>query len=114
MRLTSCVIFLLAAASFVAGQGTRIDQEHTKWIASVMDSIHTIKPGMMRQDLMKLFTTEGGISTRSHRTYNYRQCAYIKVTIEFQPVDKPRDATEMPTDRIVSISNPFLQYAIAD
>ena len=114
MRLTSCVIFLLAAASFVASQGTPVDQEHTKWIASVMDSIHTIKPGMMRQDLMKLFTTEGGISTRSHRTYIYRQCAYIKVTIEFQPVDKPRDATEMPTDKIVSISNPFLQYAIAD
>jgi hypothetical protein len=114
MRLTSCVIFLLAAASFVAGQGTRMDQEHAKWIVSVMDSIDTIKPGMMRQDLIKLFTTEGGISTRSHRTYIYRQCAYIKVTIEFQPVDKPRDATEMPTDKIVSISNPFLQGAFAD
>jgi hypothetical protein len=114
MRLISCATFLLAAISFAAGQGTSVDQEHTKWIAGVMDSIHTIKPGMKREDLLKLFTTQGGLSTRSRRTFIYRQCPYIKITIEFQPTDKPRDATEMPTDRIVSVSDPFLQYAVTD
>src|ERR1700676_2149804 len=91
------------------------DREHTKWIASVMDSIQTIKPGMTREDLLKVFNTEGGISNRLHRTYVYKACPYIKVTVEFKPVEQQNDSfIEMPTDRIVRISNPFLQYTVAD
>lgn len=114
MRLASCLLLLLAAVSLTAGQESRLDQEHTRWIASVMDTIHTIRPGMTRQDLLKLFTTEGGISNRFERTYIYRRCALIKVTVEFQPVEKSQGHDEMATDKIKSISNPFLQGAVMD
>jgi hypothetical protein len=44
----------------------------------------SIKPGMTRADLQKVFTTEGGISMRVQRTYVYRNCPYCKVDVEFE------------------------------
>ena len=49
--------------------------------------------GMTRADLLKVFTTEGGLSTGLNRTYVYRECQYIKVDVDFEPVGRPaRDA----------------------
>jgi len=111
------LVLLLASASFISAQQVDQDREHTMWIASVMDSIHTVKPGMTRQDLLKVFNTEGGLSSRIHRIYVFKGCRYIKVTVEFQPVEHQNDSQsqkEMPTDRIVAISMPFLQYRVLD
>jgi hypothetical protein len=76
--------------------GLQIDQEHTQWIQKVMNSISTIKPGMTRKDLSRVFTTEGGLSTRSERRYVYKHCQNIKVDIQFSPVDP---STRVPTTR---------------
>jgi hypothetical protein len=52
-----------------------------------------IKVGMTRADLLKVFTTEGGLSTSLNRTFVYRDCSYIKVDVEFEAVGRPaRDA----------------------
>ena len=114
-RIVFAVGLFIAATSLAAKQKTDTDQEHTKWIASVMDSINTIKPGMTREDLLKIFTTEGGLSNRRHRTYVYKQCPYIKVRVDFEAAVNADDVlAEMPEDRIVEISMPFLQYSIGD
>ena len=117
-RLVRMVV-LLTASWVISAQGTQreseIDQEHTKWIASVIESIRAIKPGMTRQELLEVFTTEGGLSTRRQRTYVYRQCPYIKVTVDFEPIGNPQNGfNEMPEDKIVKLSAPFLQYSIFD
>jgi|SRR5271155_849850 len=87
----------------------------TKSIESVIDAVDAIKPGMTRGDLLTIFTDEGGIFTRAHRTYVYRPCVYIKVDVDFAPVTNP-DAwlTEMSGDKILKISKPYLQYRIMD
>jgi len=64
---------------------------------------------MTRSDLMKVFTTEGGVSTISQRTYVYRQCPYIKVDVKFANRDR-----ELPTDKIVEVSRPYLAWSVAD
>jgi hypothetical protein len=108
------VLALIITPSF-AQDYSAINREHTQWIASVLRSVQTIKPGMKREQLLRVFTTEGGTSTRLHRTYVYKQCLYIKVSVEFIPVGNPDDhLTEMPGDEIRTISRPFLQYAIVD
>ena len=115
MRRITCVVLLLTAASLMSAQETDSDQEHAKWIASVMDSIQTVKPGMTRNDLLRVFTIEGGLSNRLHRTYVYKRCPYIKVAVEFEAVGNPEDIlTEMPADKIEKISTPFLQYSVMD
>ena len=81
----------------------------------------TVKPGMTRDDLLKVFTTEGGLSTGLRRTFVSRDCPYFKVDVEFQTVGRPdqdRDGrvplSEDGRDIIVKISSPYLQFRIVD
>ena len=114
-RIAFAIALLLAATSFAAKQTTDTDEEHGKWILSVLESSETIKPGMTREDLLKVVTTEGGTSTRFQRTYVYKDCPYIKVRVEFEAAANPDDGlTEMPEDKITKISAPFLQYSVMD
>jgi len=70
---------------------------------------------MTREDLSKVFAIEGGISNRFWRVYVYKDCPYIKVRVEFEASANPDDQlTEMPEDRIVKVSMPFLQYSVMD
>jgi hypothetical protein len=50
--------------------------DHIAWVADSLKKMQTIKPGMTRQDLLAVFTTEGGLSTREQRTYVSRDCQY--------------------------------------
>jgi len=86
-----------------------------QWVSSVLKQIETIKVGMTRQDLLKVFTTEGGISTRHQRTYVHKECGYIKVDVEFKSVgQEDQKLKELPADQITVISRPYLQWSIGD
>jgi hypothetical protein len=93
--------------------GAAFSKQETLWIAKVLNEVKTIRAGMSRNDLLKVFREEGGLSTRSHRTYVYKDCPYIKVDAVFSVVDAP-GLTESGDDKIVSISGPYLAYAIMD
>lgn len=89
--------------------------DHTEWVARSLREIETIRVGMTRADLLRLFREEGGISARTQRQYVYRECPYIKVMIEFEPVGVPQEGTtESMDDRIKSISKPFLEWSVTD
>ena len=85
-------------------------ENRTEWISECIKRIQSIKPGATRAELLKVFTTEGGLSTRSWRTYVYRQCPYIKVDVEFKAIDD--DRYEKPGDIITKISRPYLEWSI--
>ena len=107
-----CVIAVGAIAqSNSAATRSEIDWEHTKWIDNPMRSMQTIKIGMTRSELLTVFTTEGGLSTTSQRTYVYQQCPYIKVDVKFAAAIPDE---ELPTDKIVQISRPYLAWSVAD
>jgi hypothetical protein len=83
--------------------------------------MQTIKPGMTRNDLLKVFTIEGGLSTGLQRTFVSRDCLYFKVDVEFEAVGRPsRDQDGRVTlmedgrDVIVKISRPYLEFAVFD
>ncbi len=91
------------------------DLEHTQWIASVLRWTYDIKPGMNQKDLLRVYTTEGGISTRTHRTYVLKGCPGIKVDVEFVPVGNVQDGLmESPNDQILKISKPYLDFSHMD
>ena len=76
---------------------------------------------MTRADLLKVFTTEGGLSTDLRRTYVYRGCPYIKVDVEFDAVGRPaRDSEGRVTllegdrDIMTKISKPYLEWNVLD
>jgi hypothetical protein len=112
-------VVFVAASSVLAQEaelnvrsGPQLDEEHARWIQQVMHSIETIKPGMRRGEILPVFTEDGGLSTRSQQRYTYKHCPYIKVDVEFSPID--HGTKESPDDKIVKVSRPYLQYPIFD
>ena len=92
-----------------------LTQERRQWIAKVLRQIGKIKPGMRRKDLLKVFTTEGGISARTQRTYVHTECPYIKVNVRFRVVsNESLDLNEDPDDIIESVSQPYLAWGVID
>lgn len=94
---------------------------HLAWVAEVLKHMQTIKPGMTRKTLLRVFTTEGGLSTGLHRTFVSRDCPYFKIDIEFQAVGRPnRDENgrvtlvECNEDIILKASTPYLQFSAMD
>lgn len=89
-------------------------RNHTEWISECIKRTQSIKPGATRGKLLEVFTTEGGISTRSWRTYVYRECPYIKVDVEFKAVDDDNKWDEKPGDIVTKVSKPYLEWSIID
>lgn len=113
----ACILLLGVAAAQSENQRdtSRFNEEHTEWIASVLRSVQSIKVGMTRSDLMKVFTTEGGMeskkATTSQRTYVHRECPYIKVDVKLAISSVDED---FPTDKIIEISRPYLNWSVMD
>jgi hypothetical protein len=84
-------------------------------IGNVLKECQTIKPGMTRAEISKIFVTEGGLSTARHRTYVFHDCPYVKVDVDFNLSDPKQDVLdERPTDTIAKISKPYLEWRISD
>ena len=112
--LISILVLMCANAASALSQ-SEIKESHADWISTSLKKMQSVKIGMCREDLLKVFKEEGGISTRTWRRYVYRECPYIKVDVEFEPIEAVEDkATEYPSDRIVKISKPFLEWTIID
>jgi hypothetical protein len=83
---------------------------HTTWVEEALRSAESVKVGMTRADVLRVFTTEGGLSSPAWRTYVYRKCRYIKVDVKFSTSGHE----EHENDRIISISQPYLAWSVAD
>lgn len=121
LTLAASLFALMLTVSASSVQNIQQSQEHTQWIAKSLQEIQSIKVGMTRADLLRVFTTEGGLSTGLNRTYVYRECPLIKVDVEFEPVGRPaRDVegrvtlSEADEDVIKKISKPYLEWSIVD
>jgi len=92
-------VFVLLACAAIEGAhafqataqtgGRQSPQDHLAWVAQVLKRMQTIRPGMTREKLLTIFTTEGGLSTPLERKFVSRDCPYFKVDIEFQAVGRP-------------------------
>jgi hypothetical protein len=98
----------------VAPNATPYGSEQARWIRENLPELSSIKVGMTRGELLKVFMPEGGISTRIWRRYVYRKCGYVKVDVEFAPADNNKSGNEQPDDRITKISKPYLEFAVMD
>jgi hypothetical protein len=96
-------------------------EKHDEWARDTLVKMESIRPGMTREELLKVFRTEGGLSTGLRRTFLSRECPYFKVDVQFRAVGRPgRDTSGRVTleedsrDIIIQISRPYLQFSIAD
>ena len=111
---------LLALSLFVhvctpARAADQVDKNLTDQISAILRESGTITPGTTRAELLKVFTTEGGLSTATHRSFVHRRCPYIKVDVEFTPSSPAQGALdERPNDTVKTISKPYLAWSIED
>jgi hypothetical protein len=124
-------ILRLLAASSVCGMTTIASStdaqsdcrsDHVAWVAESLKRLLTLKPGMSREQLLRVVTTEGGlVFSPLQRTFVSRDCPFFKVDIAFRrapdfDVDGPRDEwhQEVNSDVVTSISRPYLEFTNAD
>ena len=96
-------------------------QSHVAWVADTLKRMQSINTGMTRKDVLRVFTTEGGLSTGLQRTYVSRDCPYFNVDIEFRAASRPdrdRDGSVTPIederDVITKISRPYMAFSVMD
>jgi hypothetical protein len=98
-----------------SGQPLKQDTNHVQWVESALKDMESIKVGMTRKELLRVFTTEGGISTPSKRRYVYRHCPLFKVDVVFETrTSETGRAVESSDDLITMISKPYLERIILD
>jgi hypothetical protein len=118
LMLIAATAAALAYALTLSASPARDDgvaAERVKWVEKSLKEMQTVKVGMTRGDLLKVFTEEGGLSTRSQQTYVYRECPYFKVDVRFEPVGGVRAPDFVsPDDKIVTISRPYLDWSVLD
>jgi hypothetical protein len=107
-------VVVIGGSSIRSASPERAAHDHVTWVSHTLEKMEIIKPGMTRWDLLKVFRTEGGISTGLRQTFVSQDCPYFKVDVEFKSgagPDKP-GVVILPQDNrdiIVKVSKPYLQ-----
>jgi len=79
----------LDLSTLFANSEDQASRNNVAWVRDTLEKMQTIVPGMTREALYRVFTTEGGLSTGLRRTFVSRDCPYFKVDVEFQAVGRP-------------------------
>jgi|ERR1700674_786489 len=87
--------------------------QHHEWLSACEADVKAIE-GRTRRELLAVFAEEGGLSTRTKRTYVHRRCVALKVQASFRPVGDALEWGESPAD-IVSRATAFIDpFSVTD
>ena len=126
MPLLLSIIVIGGSASFRPTQSASPQpcaQDREVWLTHLTEKMETIKPGMTRWDVLKIFRTDGGppirkdvgLPTLLRQTFVSQDSPYFKIDVEFKPFS--RDGVYLgsfPADNrdvIVKVSKPYVQSA---
>ncbi len=126
MPLLLSTIVIGGSASFRPTQSASPQpcaQDHEVWLTHLTEKMETIKPGMTRWDVLKVFRTDGGppnrkdvgLPTLLRQTFVSQDSPYFKIDVEFEPFTRVNGSLGfLPTDNrdvIVKVSKPYVQFA---
>jgi hypothetical protein len=105
-----------ATQSKVFKQQSEEEEKHHKWLRERMEEAHSIKVGMSRAELLKVFDPDGGRDLIPPIRYVLDSCSLIKVDVQFE-IPKGTPIAHLPPDnelKITSISKPYLEPMFMD
>ncbi|HMH45526.1 MAG TPA: hypothetical protein VK557_18705 [Pyrinomonadaceae bacterium] len=114
-------ILLIAGLLVIAGARTYLsaqtanDQAHQQWLEERYKEATSIKPGMSRADLLKLFDEDGGFQGIPASRYVLKSCQLIQIEVKF---DTKYGVNYKPVPdenlKIVEVSKPYLERMAED
>jgi hypothetical protein len=119
MLKTSLVIGVLffSIGTFTVGSSTRHEarQNPREWLEERYKEATSVRAGMSRAELMRVFEEDGGLQRIPASRYVLRSCRMIKVEVEFD-VKYGQAYKEKPDAqlKIKAISKPYLEYMDTD
>jgi hypothetical protein len=111
--LILCLIFIAGASS--TSRSFQAEQTHGQWLRERYEEATSIKVGMTRADLKKLFYEDGGLQSVPEFRYVLKSSGLIKVDVEFDSPEGMNHRTA--TDELIhikSISKPYLEEMFLD
>ena len=97
------------------------DDDHRRWLAERYAEAVSVRPGMTRADLRRLFRPDGGLQSVPSGRYVLKSCGLIKVEVKFALPEGAsredfRDENEAADDalKITEVSKPYLEYGATD
>lgn len=108
-------LLVILAPGIHSGTQTANDQANQRWLEERYKEATSIKAGMTRADLLKLFEEDGGLQSIPASRYVLKCCQLIQIEVKF---DSGYGVNYKPTPdenlKIVEVSRPYLQRMAAD
>jgi hypothetical protein len=107
-------LVLIAGASS-ASLSPQAERTHSQWLRERYEEATSIKVGMTRADLKKIFSEDGGLQSVPACRYVLRSSEMIKVDVEFEFPEGTNDRTAPDESvHIKSVSKPYLEQMYLD
>ena len=111
-KLSVALGLVLVAGVALSSRGERA---HERWLMERYEEATSVKAGMTRADLKKVFAEDGGLQSIPARRFVLKGSGLIKVDVEFElPAGTNERTAPDESVRIKSVSKPYLEPAYAD
>jgi hypothetical protein len=97
-----------------AGARAQTSQDSVLLITDALKVVGEITVGDTRATLEREFELEGGLQSAGRSRYVFKKCHLIKIEVEFSHKGDSSWTDFSPTDSIVHVSKPYLEYPITD
>lgn len=89
--------------------------DRVQWLAQSMEEAQTIKVGMSKAELMKIFEPDGGLQPGGWSgRFSLRSCPFIMINVQFRPPDSSNPAPPDDKMLIAKVSEPYLEPPALD
>jgi hypothetical protein len=115
-RVAVSLIFILISAVCMGSVfSQKKEQTHLEWLSERITEAKSVKAGMSRADLLKVFDRESGFQVIPAEAYVLKSCFLIKVNVKFDlPALSSSQSIPDKDLKIKSISEPYLGYVVLD
>ena len=119
-RATTAVVFLFVISPFGLLPSARAAQSNSEsqccsMVTRALEAVNRIKKGMLRENIEKDFTQDGGIDFGSVTVYTFKLCPLIKIRVEFdQKEASAQSVNNRLKDVVRSVSKPYIEYPARD
>lgn len=112
------VVVSVSRLNLAHPQGLTQLSEQERWLVSLIEDAHKIKPGMSRTKLFETFEEDGGFQSIPATRYVHKHCAMVKLDVTFDTAGKSARAKRpIGSDDdliILTVSQPYTDFQIYD